>query len=79
MDLPSPKKFEIKYGCEWFEEGNNFLHRNFFRFKMDFELKFEESRSIFYCRKLIKITTNGLKYRHLHECRKSNLEHFSCW
>jgi hypothetical protein len=33
------EKIEIKYGCEGFEEGNNFLHRNFFRFKMGIELK----------------------------------------
>jgi hypothetical protein len=36
------KNFEIKYGHEGFEEMNNFLHRNFFRFKMKFELKFQE-------------------------------------
>jgi hypothetical protein len=30
--------FKIKYGFEAFEEVNNFLHRNFCRFKMDFEL-----------------------------------------
>jgi hypothetical protein len=34
--------FEIKYICEVLEEGNNFLHRNFFRFKVGFELKFGE-------------------------------------
>jgi hypothetical protein len=34
-DLPELEKFEIKYGCEGFEEGNNFLHRNFFRFDMN--------------------------------------------
>jgi hypothetical protein len=27
---------------EGFEERNNFLYRDFFRFKMDFELKFGE-------------------------------------
>jgi hypothetical protein len=32
QDLPSIKKFEIKYGSEGLEEWNNFLHRNFFRF-----------------------------------------------
>jgi hypothetical protein len=31
------EKFEIKYGCEVFEEGNNFLHRNFFRFEIYFK------------------------------------------
>jgi hypothetical protein len=38
-DFLGIKKFKIKYGCEGFEERNNFLHHNFFRFKMDFELK----------------------------------------
>jgi hypothetical protein len=36
------KIFEIKYGREGFEEGNNCLHTKFFRFEMDFELKFGE-------------------------------------
>jgi hypothetical protein len=36
------QKIKIKYGCEGFEERNNFLHSNFFRFEMDFELKFRE-------------------------------------
>jgi hypothetical protein len=31
-----------KYGFEGFEERNNFLHRNFFIFEMDIELKFRE-------------------------------------
>jgi hypothetical protein len=30
-------KVEIKYGFEGFEERNNFLGRNFFRFGMDFK------------------------------------------
>jgi hypothetical protein len=34
-DLSELKKFEIKYGCKLFEEGNNFLHRDFFRFEME--------------------------------------------
>jgi hypothetical protein len=54
MDLPKLEKFEIKYGCEGFEERNHFLHQNFFRFELDFELKIWESRSIFDFRKLIK-------------------------
>jgi hypothetical protein len=29
------KFFEIKYGCEGFEERNNFPHRNFFIFEME--------------------------------------------
>jgi hypothetical protein len=41
-DLPELEKIEIKYGCEWFEERNHFLHSNFFRFEMYFELKIWE-------------------------------------
>jgi hypothetical protein len=37
------EKIEIKYGFEALEEGNNFLYRNFLRFRMDFELKFREA------------------------------------
>jgi hypothetical protein len=47
MDLPELKNFEIKYGCEAFEEINHFLHSNFFRFKMDFELKSWEAKVYF--------------------------------
>jgi hypothetical protein len=36
-DLPWLKKIEVKYGCEGFEERNNFLHRNFSRLEMDFK------------------------------------------
>jgi hypothetical protein len=36
-DLPWLKKIEVKYGCEGFEERNNFLHRNFYRLEMDFK------------------------------------------
>jgi hypothetical protein len=36
------ENFDIKYGCEVFSERNNFLHRNFFRFEIDFELKIRE-------------------------------------
>jgi hypothetical protein len=35
-------KFEVKYGFEDLGEINNFLHRIFFRFRMDLELKFRE-------------------------------------
>jgi hypothetical protein len=35
-DLPGIKN-EIKYGWEGFEEKNNFLHRNFFSFEMNFK------------------------------------------
>jgi hypothetical protein len=31
------KKTKIKYSFDGFEERNNFLHRNFFNFEMDFE------------------------------------------
>jgi hypothetical protein len=36
------KKIEIKYGCEGFEESNNFLYRNFSRFETYFKWKFRE-------------------------------------
>jgi hypothetical protein len=36
-ELPWLKKIEVKYGCEGFEERNNFLHRNFSRLEMDFK------------------------------------------
>jgi hypothetical protein len=42
-DLPELKKFEIKYGFEGFEERNNFLYRNIFRFEVDFEWKFRKT------------------------------------
>jgi hypothetical protein len=32
QDLPEVENFEIKYSFEGFEEMNNFLQRNFFRF-----------------------------------------------
>jgi hypothetical protein len=41
-DLLELENFETKYGCEGFDERHNFLHRNFFRSEMDFELKFCE-------------------------------------
>jgi hypothetical protein len=42
------ENFEIKYGCEGFEERNNFLHRNFFIFEIDLKLKkIGKSRSVF--------------------------------
>jgi hypothetical protein len=78
-DFPEFKKFEIKYGCDGVEERNNFLHMNFSRLEMDFELKFCKSRSDLCFRKLIKIARNGLKSRNFHGRIKSNLEHFSCW
>jgi hypothetical protein len=31
------EKFQIKYGMEGFEERDNFLHRNFFGFELNFE------------------------------------------
>jgi hypothetical protein len=37
MDLTKLKKNEIKYGCEGFEEMNNFVNRNFFRFERGFK------------------------------------------
>jgi hypothetical protein len=41
-NLPGLNFFEIKYGCEGFEERRNYPHRNFLIFEMDFELKFRE-------------------------------------
>jgi hypothetical protein len=38
------KNFEIKYVFELFDDMNNFPHRNFSRFEMDFKLKFRESK-----------------------------------
>jgi hypothetical protein len=35
--LPELKKFEIKYSFEGLEKTNNFLYRNFFRFRRDLE------------------------------------------
>jgi hypothetical protein len=61
MTFQCSNKFQIKYGCEGFQQRNNFLHRNFFIFKMDFELKFGESQSVFEFSNLIKIVRNGPK------------------
>jgi hypothetical protein len=61
MSFQCSNKFQIKYGCEGFQQRNNFLHRNFFIFKMDFELKFGESQSVFEFSNLIKIVRNGPK------------------
>jgi hypothetical protein len=44
---------------------NSVLHMNFFRFKMDFELKFWEVEVCFDFRKLIKIARNGIKIQEL--------------
>jgi hypothetical protein len=41
--LSELKKIEIKYGCDVFEERDNFLHRNFFIFEMDFKRKNQRS------------------------------------
>jgi hypothetical protein len=35
--LPTIENFQIKYITEGFEERDNFLHRNFFRFEVDME------------------------------------------
>jgi hypothetical protein len=39
---------EIKYCWEGFAGRNNFLYKNFFRFEMDFELKFLGSQGLFW-------------------------------
>jgi hypothetical protein len=41
-DIPELENFELKYDFEGFEERNNFLHRNVFRFMMEIELKIWE-------------------------------------
>jgi hypothetical protein len=46
-DLSTLKNFEIKFGHEGFEQGNKFLPMKFFRFDMDFELKFGELKVCF--------------------------------
>jgi hypothetical protein len=43
MDLHKLKKIEINIFFEGFDERNNFLHRNFSKFEMNFKLKFRES------------------------------------
>jgi hypothetical protein len=42
MAFPPSKKIGIKYGFEELEKMNNFLHRSFFRFGMDFKWKIWE-------------------------------------
>jgi hypothetical protein len=37
------ENFEVKYGFEGFDERNKFLHRNFFKFEVDFEWKLWEA------------------------------------
>jgi hypothetical protein len=39
-DPPVLQKFDIKYGWKVFATRNNLVHRNLFRIRMDFELKF---------------------------------------
>jgi hypothetical protein len=39
FDIPEVNKFVIKYEFEYLKKMNNFVHRNFFRFRMDFKLK----------------------------------------
>jgi hypothetical protein len=41
--FPELGKFEIKYGFEALDQGNNFLYRNFSIFEMELELKFREA------------------------------------
>jgi hypothetical protein len=45
--LLSIENFDIKYGLDGFEERNNLLHRKFFRFGMDFEIKKLETQGLF--------------------------------
>jgi hypothetical protein len=41
--LPMLEQSQMKYGIEGFEERNNFFHRNFFRFEVNFEWKIRET------------------------------------
>jgi hypothetical protein len=41
--FPVLRKIEIKFGFEALEEGNNFISRNFLKFRIDFDLKFREA------------------------------------
>jgi hypothetical protein len=43
LDLPGLENFDIKFGCEVFDERDNFPYRNFSRFEIEFELKFREA------------------------------------
>jgi hypothetical protein len=36
-DFPELKQFKLKYGFDDLKKMNNFLHRSFFRFGMDFK------------------------------------------
>jgi hypothetical protein len=42
-DISKLKKFEIKYSLEDLKKMTNFLHRNFSRFVMEIELKFQKT------------------------------------
>jgi hypothetical protein len=39
MYLLKFKKIEVKYGCEGFDERNNFHYRNFSKFKREIGIK----------------------------------------
>jgi hypothetical protein len=61
QDLPKLEKIEIKYDSEGLDDSNNFTSINFFRFEINFKLKFGKSIYVFDFRKLIKISRNGQK------------------
>jgi hypothetical protein len=61
QDLPKLEKIEIKYGFDGLDDSNNFTSINFFRFEINFKLKFGKSIYVFDFRKLIKISRNGQK------------------
>jgi hypothetical protein len=42
-ELAVLENFQIKYEFGGFENRNNFIHRNFSKFKLDFEWKFREA------------------------------------
>jgi hypothetical protein len=60
--LSCPKKFEIKYGFEALEKMNNVLHRNFFRFTMNFHWKFQEFSKLNFERTLIEFLLGNFEF-----------------
>jgi hypothetical protein len=53
---------EVKYGFEGFEQRNNFLHRSFFRFEMDFKWKIRDAPRFKYLIEFTKISSSNFKF-----------------
>jgi hypothetical protein len=60
-DLPGLENFEIKYGCQVFEERNHFFLGISPYSQLISNENLGKSRSAFEFRKLIKIASNGIK------------------